>query len=218
MRKNDKLNNLFLRWKKRYPKDKSFYKDGIVDETLYRKAPVKILIIAKEPNSKDSEGSMDFRVWWQESLDYGFSFRIAEWAHGINNNFPLFQKLWAKDDGSVIHQSIKEIAFMNVKKTGGGGRSKKLEINEHIQRDFEFIHDQIDIIKPDVIITGISWVSTRSLLFPDVEWIECGYHIDIGKYKSSKVIDFYHPSARNAPSASYSLLQNVFRSRKFKNL
>ena len=41
---------------------------------------------------------------------------------------------------------------------------------------------------------------------------------EIGRHNGAKVIDFYHPSSWNGPSASYSLLQNVVRSTECKNL
>ena len=220
MTKKERLDDLFKEWKKKYAKNEIFYKDGIVNESLYRKAPKKILFITKEPNSNKSTNTddYDFRKWWNRVIELAFSYRIAEWGHGIFHDFPQFKELWEKKDASIIHESLKMIAFMDVKKTGGGGKSKKSVIDFHIERDFNLIHKEIKIINPEIIVTGLSWKSTRDLLFPDVQWKECGYHIKVGKYDNRKVIDFYHPSSRNVPSASYSLLQNVVRSRTFKKL
>jgi len=107
---------------------------------------------------------------------------------------------------------------MNVKKSGGGENSNKAVMKAYAKRDFEFIHQEIVIIEPQIIITGLSWGSLREVVFPNIEWQRSGYEIDIGKYKQAKVIDFYHPSSRNAPSAAYSLLQNVVISGVFNNL
>ena len=107
---------------------------------------------------------------------------------------------------------------MNVKKSGGGGSSKEHEINDYIKRDKKFIYNEIDIIELGTIIIGMSWASTVNLLFPDVKWKKTGYCINLCWYNQSKVIDFYHPSSRNGPATSYSLLQNVFQSKEFRNL
>ncbi|MBA7541762.1 hypothetical protein ES705_34078 [subsurface metagenome] len=107
---------------------------------------------------------------------------------------------------------------MNVKKSGGGGNSNNAVMKVYAKRDFEFIHQEIVIIEPQIIITGLSWGSLRKVVFPNIKWQSSGYEIDIGKYKQAKVIDFYHPSSRNAPAASYSLLQNVIESQEFQRL
>jgi hypothetical protein len=39
-------------------------------------------------------------------------------------------------------------------------------------------------------------------------WKNSGWDVIIGKHKAAKVIDFCHPSLKNTPAASYSLLQN----------
>src|SRR5262249_7045932 len=89
---------------------------------------------------------------------------------------------------------------------------------EHMKMNFTFLHRQIEIIDPEVIITGTSWSELRDDLFPNVEWKPSGYSIKIGKFKNIKVIDYYHPSSRTAPAASYSLLENIINSDKFKSL
>ena len=95
---------------------------------------------------------------------------------------------------------------MNAKKFGGGGSSEENRINEYIRRDFDYINLLVDIIDPEIIIIGISWASTVNLLFPDIDWKQSGYGIEIGRHNEAKAIDFYHPSSRNSPSASYSLV------------
>jgi len=89
---------------------------------------------------------------------------------------------------------------------------------DHTRKSFDFIHQEIGIIEPEIIILGISWKKIRTELFPKLEWKNSGYDVAIAKYKKSKIIDFYHPSSRNAPSAAYSLLQNIIRSKQYKEL
>lgn len=111
---------------------------------------------------------------------------------------------------------------MNIKKSGGQGQADQTIIMEHLEKNLVFLHRQIEIIAPDIIITGISWSKLRNELFPESElekkWRKSGYGVDIAKYKNAKVIDFYHPSARIPPSASYSLLQNIIHAKQFQEL
>lgn len=214
--KTEQINQLFDEWEEKINGYKGkFIKDGIIDENLYKKASPKILFIAKEANDPN-QTSWDFREWWKQKLVYAFSFRIAEWSYGLLNNFPQYDTIWANK--GIAHNAIQYISFMNIKKTGGSGSSKYVQILEHLKMNYNFLHQQINIISPDIIITGTSREELRNNLFPDVNWVNSGYDIAIGRYKNSKVVDFYHPSSRTAPAASYSLLQNIINSDQFKKL
>ena len=211
-----KLNLLFEKFAKDVPEYKSrFTKDGIINEQLYNETTPKILFIGKEPNNP--EGTIgDFREDWNLGVSYTFARRIAEWSYGIINSFPEFDTI-VTQPGS-LEKSLKQIAFMNIKKSGGKGTSEYNTMMDHATRNVGLINEQIEIISPDIIITGTSWSELRNCIFPCVEWQPSGYGIEIGKIRNSKIIDFYHPSSRNAPAAAYSLLQNIIRSEKFKSL
>lgn len=205
--KTNQLNKLFEQWENEIPGYKGkFQRDGIINEELYNQAERKILFIEKEPNNPNQE-SGDYRDWWNEEMYYAFTYRIAEWSFGLLKEFPSYDKVWL--DENEVHKMLKSIAFMNVKKIGGTGNSKESEMLEHAKKNFEFIHKQIEIIKPEIIITGFSWESLVDSIFPKVKWRKSGYDTGICKYGDAVVIDFYHPSSRNAPAASYSLLQNI---------
>jgi len=214
--KTEQLNQLFDDWERAIPeyKDK-FVRDGIINEKIYQTASPKILFIMKEPNNPKQDPG-DFREWFKDEIKYAFSYRIAEWSYGLLNNFPQYDDIWTKKDSA--HKAIQYIALMNIKKSGGGGNSEYTRMMEHVKINFDFLHRQIAIILPDIIITGTSWPVLRDGLFPNINWVKSGYDILIGKYNNAKVIDYYHPSSRTAPAASYSLLQNIASSDKFKSL
>lgn len=214
--KNEQLNNLFTRWEKKHESYISgFKRDGIVDEYLFEETKPKILYIAKEPNDpKQSAG--DYREWWKEGVKYSFSHRISEWSYGLLNDFPQYDDI--RNNKKLIDESILKVAFMNIKKSGGTGSSNYNVIMNHLDMNEKEINEEIQIINPDIIITGVTWKEIRQALFPKVVWKNSGYAVAIGRHKNAKVIDFYHPSSRTAPSASYSLLQNIVNSDNFKNL
>lgn len=210
--KTNKLNELFTEWENEILDYKDcFVRDGIIDEKRYDASKLKILFVAKEPNDPKHKIG-DFRDDWNKGLYYSFAYRIAEWSYGILNDFPQFDEI--KISSEEAHNAIKSIAFMNIKKSGGGGVAHYSVIFEHYDKNRAYLLRQIEIIKPELIILGISfWGELRKELFPDAEWKKSGYGIDIGIVKEKyKIIDFYHPSSRTPPSASYCLLHNIFKS------
>ena len=89
---------------------------------------------------------------------------------------------------------------------------------KHLKQNKKYLKKQIQIISPDIIITGLTWREHRNELFDNLQWLKSGYNIEIAKYNNAKVVDFYHPSARIPASASYSLLENITKSIPFKHL
>jgi len=214
--KTDQLNRLFDEWEKNVPEYKGkFVRDGIINEQLYQTTSLKILFIMKEPNDPKQE-AWDFRDWWKEKIKYAFSYRIGEWSYGLFNNFPPYDDIWTNPNS--VYNAIQQIAFMNIKKSGGGANSEYERMLNHLRLNLDYLQREIQIISPDIIITGLTWKEHRNVLFNEVKWINSGYDIPIGKLKNIKIIDFYHPSSRTAPAASYSLLQNIVRSDNFKML
>lgn len=215
--KTEKLNQLFEKWEQSIPGYKGkFVKDGILNEPLYDLAPVKVLYLMKEPNNPEQKPG-DFREWWKDEIHYKFTYRLAEWSYGILNNFPPYDDVWA--DVKAAHQALLHTSLMNIKKIGGAGSSKYSEIDSHLTQCHEYIQKQIEITDPEIIILGMSfWTELRDKLFPDTKWSSSGFGIEVGKFKRAKLIDYYHPSSMTPPSASYSLLQNIIKSEKFRLL
>jgi hypothetical protein len=214
--KTEKLDQLFKVWEDDISAYKGkFIKDGIINEPLYDNALRKILFIEKEPNDPNQE-SWDFREWWNKEVVFPFSYRIAEWSYGLLNDFPSYDTIWATDNAP--QNVIKQIAFINIKKSGGSGNSSYEELMEHVKQNHKYLLEEIMIINPEIIVTGLSWGDLRNELFGSLEWKGSGYDVAIARFHDMKVIDFYHPSSRNAPAASYSLLQNILQSANFKQL
>lgn len=214
--KTEQLDRLFDEWEETVPdyKDK-FVRDGIIDEKLYTAATVKILYVTKEPNNPD-QASGDFREWWKDEIVYTFSYRLAEWSYGLLNNFPQYDNIWTNK--ASAQRAIQSIALMNIKKSGGGGSADYPKMMEHVKANFNFLHRQIKIISPEIIILGTSWNKLRDSLFPNISWRKSGYICSVGRHENARVIDYYHPSSRTPPAASYSLLQNIVQSNNFRQL
>lgn len=103
-----------------------FVRDGIINEPLYRQQKKRVLFVAKEhniiPKGQYQERPDDGYVeWWNEHVHLQLSHRIAEWAYGIQNDFPSFSHALGYQ---LKHEALKSIAFINVKKSGGSSISE----------------------------------------------------------------------------------------------
>lgn len=215
------LNRLFTQWKKEVDlfKTEPFYTDGIINENGFRQNPAgkKILFMAKEPNAGkwDEAGSKSFIDEWNSEPPpaYPFAQRLSEWAYGIIHDFPPYESIENK------LSYLKRIAFMNVKKSGGGAFTDNKEMYRIVKPQCHFILKEVDIIQPDIIVAGISFAEDLiEDIFGNVTFRSSGYNVKIGKYKDAKIINFYHPSGRNVPAAMYCLLQQVVQSEAFRQL
>ncbi len=230
--KNLHLNKLFEEWKTT-SSHQNFFEDGIIDEGEFGKSSPKILFLTKEPNyppeEVKTEEKHDYRSWWsdEDGLYDRFTYRVAEWAHGILNGFPEYDVIWpvmgnGKYDSSVALKALASIAFMNIKKSGGAGSSEETGLNEYLEVHKNLILKQIEIIQPDIIVQGLTWGSTVKSLYGELDWRPTGYTIEVARFQyrgiNAKVIDFYHPSARSSAAALYCLLEKVCASNAFKEL
>lgn len=216
MTKTQKLDLLFEKWQKVFPENQGKFKyDGIIDEDNFERQKVKLLFIGKEAND-EQQNEGDYRSWWKEVVKYQFSIRLSEWAFGILNSFPPIESISESQDSRK--EILSSIAFMNLKKTGGGNTADVNNLKEIVIRERAFILDEIEIIKPDIIIGSIGDVNLWQLIFRNDGFEESGYDVKIFRIKKMKIINFYHPSYRVPRAMSYSLLKNVYSSEKFNSL
>lgn len=215
MNKKAQLELLFKKWENSDPNyTGKFVRDGIVDQVQYEAADIKILFLVKEANDI-KQSKFDLAELLATSLTKNFGYRMAEWSFGILNDFPPLKPETGSND---FHQSFMKTAVMNLKKIGGSSSSKSEELLQFTKKDKSFILDELHIIKPQVIVGGIGDSRLWKILFEKLELNDSGYDIYVGRWESFKIIDFYHPSYRVSRAMTYSLLQNVVRSKFFKSL
>ena len=135
--------------------------DGITDYELYKKAPVKLLWILKEPsntidgNSRESCLNVkDYSPHWQNT--FGNIMRIS---YGILDGdkdyteIPPINKNECTIGDSII---LDEIAIININKSGGGKITLPGKLNREYKRAGvkEFLLKQIEFIAPEIIINS----------------------------------------------------------------
>jgi len=170
----------------------------------------------KEPNNPHKDTG-DYRNWWKETIKYIFSIRIGEWSYGILNEFPEYTTFYKSRE--LKHSAILQIAFMNVKKVGGKGTSNLNTILQYVQKNLYLIKKEIKIIDPQIVILGLSFSGKlRDMIFSEAKW-KYGKGIRFTRFENMRIIDFYHPSARNKTSEElYYLLRDIIQSEEFNNL
>lgn len=209
---NDKLDTVFLEILERYKSisnnDDFCIKDGIINEKIFEKQETKILFVCKEHNKLDLDytGShLDARIWMDRLVNYNFSNRLAEWAYGILNNFPPFEESQNED---LKLDSLRSVAFLNLKKKAGSSVTKNKEIGEFIYPTKDLLKKQIDFINPDLIIFCTDWVGFAEWIL-EIKLSQKIHGVEYGLYGMAKVINFGHPSSRGPKESLYYWLKEV---------
>ncbi len=138
--------------------------DGIVNLNEYTNAKYKILWILKESNdlNENSEGGgwclneqLNKLTSWNEKKGAGDITiqRMIYASYGILTNFIKW-----KDMPSIyvdeVFNSLKKIAYINVKKIPGGSKANYSQIEEAYENYKHILLKQINVYDPDIIITG----------------------------------------------------------------
>jgi hypothetical protein len=185
--------------------------DGITDYEQFGKSGKKILWIMKETNQSGGTHPDDLRDFHKNVktyLKWRRTYRpIIKSTYGIIHNLD-YEAIPKEEDISWI---LNEIAFINIKKTGGGSTSNWKSIAEHYAKNKEVILEQVECIDPDIIIncSGIFQVFT--------DLTQANY-ANPGRFyvaKSNKwiVVNAYHPNQRSINQVQYyNLIKDCIKS------
>lgn len=186
-----------------------FVRDGIVNVAEYLKAPIKVLWILKEANSPKNELD-DMRpclaTLYDSDTDKIHSDWVKTWrpiarcVYGIfeNKNFATIENVEENESGILKH--IKKIAHINVKKCAGGASAVSKEIQNFYIKHKSLLHEQIEIINPDIMIFGGTFGYFADY-FENKEKVQ--ESIPVYKFKNKLLIDIYHPNNRTMKQEIY---------------
>jgi hypothetical protein len=180
-----------------------YVRDGILNVEAYLSAPVKILYILKDVNSRGNDLS-DMRkdlVKLNEKdknrIDdgWGATWRpIAYATYGIfeNMNFQEIRDNIGDINGNAdeILKHIPKIAHLNVKKIAGVETANDTEIQNFYNQYKDLLHEQIELINPDVLIFCGTFNYFDAFYFAEKEEVV----EKIYKYKDKLLIDTRHPN------------------------
>lgn len=157
--KIEELNNLIENNKRLF--NGKFIYDGIVDILEYTNSDLKVLWILKEANSTDSDWDMrdalrDLKNESGKGLKKGWAntfTSIVYATYGIFNEI-LWGNMGDFNKNQSIIDVLRKVAYINVKKIPGGGRAFWNVIRPYYLENKKAIHEQVNIINPNVIIFG----------------------------------------------------------------
>lgn len=210
-------------WEKYFKNSKNFIEDGIInEEKFYDVDNTKVLYLMWEPNLKNhiEYSDMSFRQVWSYANTkklYDFAYRIAEWTAYIKNTTLTYieiRDLVVQDP----FQFLERVAIVNVKKTAGGGTIDNANFNTILQNTdyLNALQEQIKSIAPDYVIAGFKskFKDLKSILnmLSDEDWDENTYLMNFhnGSKLKFKVLNFFHPSQRNAIQPFHALFRSCW--------
>lgn len=190
--------------------------DGIINPTFYNEAPIKILLILKEPydicgnktSHIDDINELTFEeihVWKGRNTEKRISTIISNVFHNLSyDEFHNLIKDKDKTNAEVkkrIEKDLKSIAWINVGKYPGGTSSPNSRVRKQYQIWREILFKQIETYSPDVIIFGRTFAFFEKDLKVLLGKSLTGPHGSLPSYykdiKNNRLlIDSYHPSFR----------------------
>jgi hypothetical protein len=189
---------LFARWK---GEKSNWVKDGAADPDTFAASDPKVLYILKEVNGRKEKKweDGDLRQLLKDATRWQTWNNVARWQYGVEH---LNEDInWKKVDyisTSSRRSLLKSIAVINLKKEPGSQQSDMNEIKAAAQKDLDFIKEQIDIYKPDIVICGGTGeiVKELRLLGTFTKWVKSERDIEYANMKGMTILNFKHPGIR----------------------
>lgn len=175
--------------------------DGVVDIDQYLSCSPKILWILKEPweKLKDGEIGGDWSLTKYLNDDgkignKGTWARMAYVTYSVFNNYPKYSAIPYVTDDPKVGASLKNIAYINVKKFPGKSTSVRAEIESYYDRYRNLLKKQITTINPDIIIFGnILYLFLNDLDLKSEDFKSEG-SVEFCSKDGRLYINAYHPS------------------------
>lgn len=188
--------------------------DGIVNEDEFTKSGLKVLWILKEVNSPDdtdwnmrdtlanlkNENGKGLKHGWASTFT-----PIVYTTYGIFNNLDWDHIDYLCKDPSII-DVLNKVAYINVKKVPGNSSANFKEIKDYYKKNKEAIHEQVEIINPEVIIFGNTFEFFEEDFFDMFGQLNKDTSSDsLYKYYNEKYLLLwaYHPNNRMLTQKEY---------------
>ncbi|CAN2042122.1 Uracil DNA glycosylase superfamily protein [Candidatus Magnetomoraceae bacterium gMMP-15] len=206
------MEQIFKEWKEReIHKGKLFITDGIIDQEKWDISEIKILFLLKEAYESNPEVKTGWSLCNLISKNWKgpkgkMCWAMAQWAYGIQQlhktgDVPFFQRR-----GDDLKRALLSSAVINLKKSEGKSKSDNKDLSSYVKSDWDLIERQIDLIKPNIVICGMTFPLIRDRLKGAKKFSEWIYI-----YKNLYFIDFWHPTNRYPNKLNYYSLCSVIR-------
>jgi len=202
--------------------------DGIVDIEEYYSSPLKLLWILKDPNSPDDsdwdmrDALSDLKNKNGRGLKYGWANTFTPIVY---TTYGIFNKVSWEDMGNFYEDQsmidiLKKVAYINVKKVPGVGESDWNEMKSYYKENKRALHEQIELINPEIIIFGntLKFFDSDFLnLFGELNKNKENNSLHIYENKEHLLLYAYHPNNRKLTQNEYcNLIINAVSEWKLK--
>ncbi|WDL99179.1 hypothetical protein [Alicyclobacillus sp. ALC3] len=214
------LEQLFVEWKNRLPKEVNFVEDGLVDEDAWELVSPRVMVLLKEANSNESWKYQDFIRNGQYLLESTTWPTLIRWVYGLLHGYPAYTEVeenWTR----VREQSVdffKGVYFANVKKIPGGPKANDYRVLEFATKHADLLVRQIEIVGPTLVLCcgNVVYDSVRSSLQQQHEKFvdgstDGGLRFSSWNRMSCRVVKYHHPLAHYPRGMSYTFLMSEFR-------
>lgn len=214
--------NLFEYWKNKPASgtinhtEGVFISDGIVDPDSWFSQEVRPLFLLKEAYNGDADWDLVNHLQNSTSRCGATWRRVSQWTEGLLKTtakeiFP-FQKQTTVTYGNEF---LRQIAVMNVKKSGGQHSSDEQELLMYAEYDKLELYEQLLIIDPTVIICGYT-IECLNRIMPERVKEYAGQSPNLFYFTELKghpvlVLDYWHPSNQYPDFMNYYGLMGAYQ-------
>lgn len=219
----EKENELFKRWKEHSGADNNtfFVQDGTLDPVAYSKAKIKICSILKEtPVDSESEKGYVFGEGYLLKIE-NFGNEYYKKNKGtlsvLSKRIALIlDTLYPNQEHNPV-DSLRETAYLNLKKYSGTKTSSQKDLENVTKRDKELLIEQVDeILNPDILLCGKTRHYLGFIYGGDIQFISEDstkkvklFHLMKDGKTKRLIIEMYHPSHRSSEEEQLKKLESV---------
>lgn len=200
MTQQDNLTTLMDKWREKHELQgrERFISDGIVNCEIWNSQQTpKVCFFLKEAHDEEGNG-YNLTQELHNSGPWVMWKRVIIWIQAIHNayekNYVPYEKY---NFENIKKELIDKIAVVNIKKSNGKMQSKNEDLAIYASEDKEELKQEIELIKPDVIVCGSTIQYLRTVLdnknnHPNDSLFEF--------WGNRLIINYYHPAWFGLPN------------------
>jgi hypothetical protein len=224
----EKENELFQRWRSHSNADETtfFVQDGVLEADEYINSNIKICSILKEVPFDDTantgynfgEGFLKKLKEQGQEVFLKKKGTLSVLAKRINLIREIFEQNYNKD----AIASLKESAYVNIKKYKGTKTSSIKDLESVATKDKDFLIEQIEeVLSPDILLCGktrhylgLIYGGDIQLIMEDQNRKTRLFHLYREGRARRLIIEMYHPSHRTSENELLDRLKDILLSYK----
>lgn len=214
--KFENLPDLLSAWKQSVENENChFNEDGIISDDHWCTTNLKVLFVLKETNQAKQNiiSAINYAIenkkscWWRGKV----LSRVGRWAYGLQNYNEQPIDFTCADKKKKT--AIPAIAYINLRKSNGGSRTKARPFDQHVNKYSNLIKQQIELINPDVIVLCGTYKPIKKHVFPELNKKSFRVH----EFENKIFINAWHPACRKKANEVYEQVITNFHNYKNKS-